>query len=330
MIHPSPERSDRSSDAFDQVPEDESQVIRRHSRSFRLAATLLPRRVRNDVETLYAWCRWCDEAVDAAPTREHAELRLATLRDDVSRIFAGEAPRHRASAWMGMLVARYPIPSQLPRDLISAMESDLDITQVESEEELLKYCYHAAGVVGLMLCHIFGVSNRRAARHAASLGIAMQLTNIARDVREDQMRGRCYLPATWLPSAVNSAPRQGAAALVDSDVRPAIRRILLLAEEHYQVGFAGLHFLPADTRTAVRVAAAVYREIGLEIGRHDYRVMGGRIVIPKRRLIYVMLTAWIGERARSLKPRTARRDRWGRESHRMKRRFRFLILWSRP
>ena len=88
------------------------------------------------------------------------------------------------------------------------MEMDLDLGQIDTEHELLRYCYRAAGVVGLMMCRVFGVTDQRALRHAKSLGIAMQLTNIARDVREDWQRGRCYLPQSWLPRGVDASSRR--------------------------------------------------------------------------------------------------------------------------
>lgn len=275
-----------ASAAFATAPADGSQVIRRHSRSFGLASTLLPGRVREDVRTLYAWCRWCDEAVDAAADQSQAARQLATLRDDVRRIYAGEVPSHRASIWLAEIVGRHGIPEEYPRGLITAMETDITLTQLETDQQLLEYCHNAAGVVGLMLCRVFGVGDRRAERHAASLGIAMQLTNIARDVREDRERGRCYLPAAWFRGKEAD----------DGEVRCVVKRLLRLADEHYEIGFDGLNYLPADTRPAVRVAGSVYREIGEEIRRRDYRVLSGRTVVPVRRILFLMVTGWFRER----------------------------------
>jgi len=161
---------------------------------------------------------------------------------------------------------------------------DLDLGQIQNENELLRYCYRAAGVVGLMMCRVFGVTDQRALRHAKSLGIAMQLTNIARDVQEDWQRGRCYLPLNWLPQGVDASSR--------NEVHAAVRRILDLAEEYYKIGNEGMVYLPSAVRPAIRVAASVYREIGTQIRRRNYRVLQGRIIIPKVRFVSCAFTAW--------------------------------------
>ena len=134
---------------FDNLPNDESEVIEHHSRSFSLAAKLLPKAIRSDVEKLYAWCRWCDEAVDAAPNPRAANNRLELLRCDVRRIYAGETPVHPASKWFANIASKYGIPIDLPLDLLAGMKLDVSNPVLESEEELLNYSYQAAGTVGL-------------------------------------------------------------------------------------------------------------------------------------------------------------------------------------
>ncbi len=266
------------SDSFDQVPTSGASVIRKHSRSFAAASWLLPREYRRDVEKLYAWCRWCDDAVDSATNINQAEQRLEMLREDVERIYRGQRPLHEASQWLAEVVASHKIEKRLPLDLLDGMRLDLRLEQIGTQEELLSYCYHAAGVVGLMLCRVFGVTDLRAMRHAKSLGMAMQLTNIARDVREDWDRGRCYLPAEWL-----AAEHAGKTMPTDADVRSSVGRILELADQHYRTGNSGLRYLPRGVRPAIRMASAVYREIGLQIRRNGDRVMHGRTIVPTAR-----------------------------------------------
>lgn len=271
---------------FEPVPGKSAEVIRLHSRSFAVASLLLPSGVREDVQKLYAWCRWCDDAVDDAVSKKQATERLAMLRDDVRRIYRGERPADRASIWLAELVAKYQIESELPMRLLDGMGRDLALGQIETERELLDYCFHAAGVVGLMLCRVFGVTDPRAARHAKALGIAMQLTNIARDVREDWERGRCYLPkCRFGPCGFDESP-------TDVQIRPSLDRVLALADDYYEVGDAGVRYLPSEVRTAVRVASAVYREIGLEIRRRQLGVMDGRVIVPKSRFAIAALRAW--------------------------------------
>ena len=270
--------------AFDHVPVDDSEVIRQNSRSFTFASCLLPATVRDDVQKLYAWCRRCDDAVDSCERADEANERLSVLREDVHRIYRNEPTVHPSSAWLAELVEKYDIDQSYPLGLLDGMEMDVDLGQLETEKALLRYCYHAAGVVGLMMCRVFGVTDGRALRHAKSLGIAMQLTNIARDVREDWQRGRCYLPQNWLPLGVDGSSQ--------TEVRAAVRRILDLAEEYYEIGIEGIIYLPSAIRPAIRVASAVYREIGTQIRRRDYRVLQGRIVTPRFRFVSCAFKAW--------------------------------------
>lgn len=269
--------------SFDDVPTNEAAVIHRHSRSFAFASCLLPADVRKDVRKLYAWCRWCDDAVDSATNQEDAKNQLQTLVQDVERIYRGGSIEHEDSKWLADLADRYSIKKIYPLTLLDAMSMDLRLGQIEDREELLEYCYGAAGVVGLTLCQIFKVSDPRAAHHASALGIAMQLTNIARDVLEDSQRGRCYLPKTWLRGDIESAS--------NDDIRQTVQQILDLAEEHYRIADEGMEYLPGSVRPAIRVAAAVYREIGIEIIRRDHSVMRGRIVTPKSRFLMTALSA---------------------------------------
>ncbi len=269
--------------AFNIVPSISESVIRNHSRSFSFASRILPRRVREDVIKLYAWCRWCDDAVDAVSERSDAVARLETLRADVERIYRGEPVQHGASMWLAELVDRYGICKAYPEQLLDAMDMDLRIGHISDEDELLRYAHGAAGVVGLMLCQIFEVHDARAQLHASALGKAMQLTNIARDVLEDAQRGRCYLPRTWLEDDVEVVSEQV--------LRLAVRKILDLADEYYEVAAAGMHYLPRDVRPAIRVASRVYREIGVEVRRRNCAVKQGRTVVSKTRFAVAAVSA---------------------------------------
>jgi phytoene synthase len=272
---------------FNNLPDSDADVIRRHSRSFSLAAKLLPTSIRSDVEKLYAWCRWCDDAVDDASSSSEARERLELLRNDVYRVYAGEAPRHSASVWLASVVKTHGIPQQLPLDLLSGMEADLNRPVLQSVDELLHYCYQAAGTVGLMMSRIMGVTDPRALHKAKALGMAMQLTNIARDLDEDWQAGRRYVPENWL----SLVPKKDMAP-TDGQARTAVRNLLLLADRLYDEGYQGLKFLPNRARTAIRLAGRVYQEIGNEIRRQNFSVMKGRVFVPfKRKLILMMKCA---------------------------------------
>ncbi|MEM9703679.1 MAG: phytoene/squalene synthase family protein, partial [Planctomycetota bacterium] len=269
-------------DGFDAVPADGGAVIRVHSRSFSLACRTLPRRFRADVERLYAWCRWCDDAVDGAPDSTVATARLSTLQEDVARLTRGESPVHPASAWLEEVMMHRPIDPADAVGLLNGMATDLEPVVIPDVPALLAYCDGAAGTVGRLMCGVFGVSGEEARRRATALGIAMQLTNIARDVREDWLRGRRYLPANLFDDA---APVPGSsddlgAIPGDDQFGPVVRSVLELAEEYYGEGLAGVRLLPAGVRPAVRAGAGVYRAIGLRIMRSGGRVADGRTRLP--------------------------------------------------
>ena len=268
---------------FDKLPATDSDVIQHHSRSFSMAARLLPQKIRADVEKLYAWCRWCDDAVDEAASPSEAKERLQLLQQDVLRIYTGEATLHPSSQWLASVVNQYGIPQQLPLDLLRGMEADLNNPVFQTIDELLHYCYQAAGTVGLMMSRIMGATDPRALQRAKSLGMAMQLTNIARDIDEDWQSGRRYIPKIWL-----SLVPQKDVTPTNIQVRTAIENLLSLADGLYDEGYQGLPYLPNGARTAIRLAGRVYQEIGKEIRRQDFRVMQFRVFVPLGRKLILL------------------------------------------
>jgi phytoene synthase len=174
-------------------------IIAAHSKSFALASALLPAGLRDDIAATYAFCRRCDDAVDTGPGDPIAAVRR--LRAELASIYDGEAQAEPVLGAFQDVVRRRGIPQEYPRELIEGMAMDAMGARYETFDDLDLYCYRAAGVVGLMLCHVMGVRDERALAHATHLGMAMQLTNICRDVREDAARGRRYVPDTlWRPS----------------------------------------------------------------------------------------------------------------------------------
>ncbi len=261
------------------------EVIRRHSKSFALAARLLPPLERRRAESLYAWCRAADDAVDHAPTPAAAALALDGLRAEVEAVYGG-GPGGGAAASLRAVVAECGLPREYPLAMLDGFAMDAAGTRYRTADELLVYCHRVAGVVGLMMCHAFGVTDPQALAHADDLGRAMQLVNIARDVAEDWSRGRLYLPAEWLPAT----PSPGE-PLEDDALAPAVRRALDLADELHRRGVGGLKYLPPRCRFAVHVAALVYAEIGREVARRGCRVSAGRAVVPRWRKAWLLLKA---------------------------------------
>jgi 15-cis-phytoene synthase len=245
--------------------------IRRHSRSFSFASRLLPAAKRADVERLYAWCRWCDDGVDAAASPQAALDFVEVATADVRRIARGEPPAADESRWLAEVVGRHALPLEAAVALLAGMRSDLTPAAGFQEADLWRYCFRVAGAVGVLLCPVLGLEDRRLLPHAAALGMGMQLTNIARDVAEDWRRSRCYLPVAW-----TGGLRPGGGPPDPEQVKRGVRTMLEVADGYYAAGEAGIGGLAADSRLAVRAAATIYHAIGTQIRRRDFRVLDER------------------------------------------------------
>ena len=266
--------------------------IRRHSRSFSFASRLLPAAKRGDVERLYAWCRWCDDGVDAAASPQGALEFVDLATEDVRRIAAGEGPVAAESRWLAELIGRHDLPLEAALALLDGMRSDLTPAAGFHEDDLVRYSFRVAGAVGLLLCPILGLEDRRDLPRAAALGMGMQLTNIARDVAEDWRRNRCYLPVEWTDGL-----RPGGGPPDPQQVRQGVRTILDVADGYYAAGEAGIGGLDPDSRLAVRAAARIYHGIGSRIRQRDCQVLNERArvsTLGKLRLFALAMLAPAG------------------------------------
>ena len=172
-------------------------MITKGSKSFSLAARLFDSGTRDAAFFLYGWCRYCDDQVDRAgmeESREQLEQRLAKLSEATRSVFSGAAQEQAVFIAMQYIVQRYSIPAHYALELIEGMAMDARGTRYQTFNDLALYCYRVAGTVGLMMSHVMGLRDEQALKHAADLGIAMQLTNIARDITEDASMSRIYLP----------------------------------------------------------------------------------------------------------------------------------------
>ncbi len=272
-----------------------------HSKSFSLAAKLLPPAQRDDAAVVYSYCRHVDDAVDEVPLEE-ARPALGTLRRELDALYAGgvldfglAAP---VAARFAAICAARQIPRLYPAELIAGMEQDVVGTRYRTVEDLLGYCYRVASVVGLMMCHVMGLREARALGYAAHLGIAMQLTNICRDVAEDWRRGRLYLPDELL------APHGAAdlAAALPGDlpasavpaVAAATAELLALADRYYRSSERGLLALPWRCAFGVRAARLVYAAIGTRVLAAGCDPRAGRAVVPTWRKLTLVAAAAAG------------------------------------
>ncbi len=271
--------------------------IAQHSKSFALASRLLPPSNRDPAAVVYAWCRRADDAIDNSAGSEQ-RAALERLQRELGSLYAGEAQRDPVLSAFQQVVFTSNIPEQYPTDLLLGMEMDATGTHYKSWDDLLLYCYRVASTVGLMMCHVMGVSDSQALPRAAHLGLAMQLTNIARDVREDWERSRLYLPDELLDEHGVRWLRAHLGRQLPFHARPgckqALRSLLQVAERYYESGDAGLCYLSPRCELSVAAARAVYSEIGSQIAKQDFDIFAPRAFVPKHRKLALCLKAAFG------------------------------------
>lgn len=274
------------------APGEARAVIRRHSKSFALAAVLLGRALRDDASALYAYCRRADDAVDlVAP--EDAAAQVQELARELDDVYAGRSLGDPVLVSFQRLVHERHIPRAYPEALLEGFRLDAEGKRYETLADLHLYCWCVAGSVGAMMCHVLGLRRERGLRHGAHLGMGMQLTNICRDVAEDFERGRLYLPRELAPGL----RLEGAGTPLSLDqaalARAAVRRLLGEADRFYASGDAGLSSLSFRSRLAVATARNVYSAIGERISAQDADVLGGRAFVSKSEKLWHVARAGV-------------------------------------
>jgi 15-cis-phytoene synthase len=282
-------------------------ALRDGSRSFLAASLLLPRRVHEPASALYAFCRLADDAVDdmgdaqdappGAPASDVDALRrrrrtaVVALHRRLDAVYAGRPDMHTADRALAVVVARHAIPRPLFDALLEGFGWDAEGRRYESIDELLDYCARVAGTVGAMMALVMGVRSRAAIARACDLGVAMQLSNIARDVGEDARNGRLYLPLAWLrdagidATAFVASPRPGPA------LAGVVQRLLGEADALYARAGAGVALLPIDCRPGINAARFLYAAIGHEVARRGLDPVSSRARVGRPRKAVLMLRA---------------------------------------
>lgn len=242
------------------------EAIRQGSRSFFAASLILPRRVRAPAYGLYAFCRLSDDAVDVEGGSFSA---LERLRERLASAYEGRPYPVAADRAMADLVRRYAIPRAVPEALLDGLAWDAEGRRYETLDELHDYAARVAGTVGVMMTLMMGVREPQTLARACDLGIAMQLTNIARDVGEDARAGRLYLPLCWLRAAGVDPEEFLARPGATPALKSVVARLLAEADALYTRARRGIAQLPLSCRPAILAAAMLYAEIGRELeGRY--------------------------------------------------------------
>ncbi len=259
--------------------------------SFYYSFRLLDPERRRAITALYAFCREVDDVVDECRDCDVAMAKLGWWRGQVEAIGSGKA-EHPVARALSSVVQRFGLPLEHLHEIIDGMQMDLTQTRYEDFKSLNLYCYRVAGVVGLLSAEVFGYSDRRTLKYASGLGLALQLTNIIRDVGEDARRGRIYLPQDEL--AQHGVSAEEILAARDSDRFQALMAFQIARAE--QCYTKALEMLPAADRKAQRtglVMAAIYRSLLDEIRLDGCRVLSHRTTLTARRKLWLAGRSWL-------------------------------------
>ncbi len=278
-------------------------ITQEASKTFYWGSTFLPRPKRRAVWAIYAFCRIVDDIVDEAfgestPRRGHLsgsvspQQALDGWRHSLERLYqgtdAGDGPVQRA--WSDML-EQYPVPVQPALDLLDGVEMDLTVKRYTTFDDLYLYCYRVAGTVGLLTSPIFGYSDDAALVHAVELGIALQLTNILRDIGEDMQRDRIYLPLDEM-ARFGYSERDIKDGIINDAFCELVRFQIARADDYYQRAQAGIALLSVDCRLAVRLSGVLYRGILERISSNNYNVFTCRAHVPLKTKLMTASTQW--------------------------------------
>lgn len=233
-------------------------IIRKNSKTFYLASEFLPHNIKKKVLEVYAFCRLYDDIVD---------LKLANNTDNLqSRI------------------EHLNLNDKVIEQIKIGIGSDRNFKRYNTIQELIQYSYRVAGCVGLIMCELLNVKNAKHKYYAIDLGIAMQLTNICRDISEDLANGRIYIPKTMLPSDNIS--------IKDEAVSASITELLILSEKYYESALHGIKYIPIQSRFSILLALRLYQAIGKKLIRSKKKYLVKKINTTKIEKIFILITCF--------------------------------------
>jgi len=278
---------------------------RRSGSSFYYSFLFLPEQQRRAITALYAFCREVDDVVDECRDPQVARTTLNWWRSEVARMFH-DTPQHPVTRALKPLLQHYNLAEEYFLEIIDGMEMDLDQTTYVDFSQLSLYCYRVASVVGLLSAEIFGYQDRLTQKYAIDLGLAFQLTNILRDVREDACRGRIYIPDDEM--AQFGVTRE---EIIEGRMSDGMRQLLAFqaerAQSYYERAFARLPDVDRFAQRSGVIMAAIYRRVLQRIIELDYPVLQQRITLPTWQKLWLAWRCYRSEkkRARSLQRKQA-------------------------
>ena len=262
-------------DSIDYI-EESRKILAKKGKTFFWAKFLLKKEHAEDATRLYRFCRYIDDIGDETKNKDQAHQALLQIISEIRLGLSNDPVIEDALK----LFHKRNIDTRIPIELINGVISDLKSVRIESKDQLLIYCYQVAGTVGLMMSRVLDVKDERANAHAIDLGIAMQLTNICRDVVEDALLDRRYIPGSMCQNLEPNLfidPAVTTKTLVSNN----LHELLDMADEYYKSGHNGLCFLPFRARMGMAIAGFLYRNIGIKLKNEDYAFWNGRVFVSK-------------------------------------------------
>ena len=251
--------------------------LKREGKSFYWASFFLPKNKKKNAGILYSICRYFDDIADKS-----SEDQTHYFKNSIEEI------KNNKNNKVNIFLQKSKINNSIFIDLIEGLILDQKEIRIQNEKELIKYSYHVAGTVGLMMSKIIGVKNEKASQSAIDLGIGMQLTNIARDVYEDSKMKRIYLPANWIPNiSINNFNKLSSDK--DEIILNAIHKVISLSEKFYENGFAGLKYIPLSARLGIFIAANVYKGIGTKIKSNKKKYVRERVYLNSLEKFFITI-----------------------------------------
>lgn len=263
-------------------------VMQKHAKTFYLASLFFPRQLLPKVKALYALCRWLDDAADEAPNEQAARLALDNISNDLHA--------QHSKLPVNVMYKENQLNVGYIDDLIEGAKDDLEIVRVQTVDELVQYSYKVAGTVGLAMFELMAAQPESARANAVDLGIAMQITNICRDVKEDLQRNRIYIPIELLNKYQISEQDFIDGFYKEDQLVCVIREMLTIADSYYASAALAFGAIPFRTRGAIIIASSLYRGIGVKLLRTGGNPMRGRCYLTggeKLMLVAQCLGQWL-------------------------------------
>ena len=265
------------------IQNEPKQVLKKYGSSFYWASQFLGKTLSHQVARLYKFCRYVDNLADS--DNPNRELLLKNIKDHL----ANEDKKNQPEVVKEFLnlVSECSIPVDAAEELMEGMLGDQGSVRIADEKELLRYCHAVAGTVGIMVHSVLNCSQKQSVYFAIDLGIAMQLTNIARDVLEDAQIGRRYIPSTWLNMEPEKIAQKNSS---DKDViSNATAKLVTLAEKYYESASRGIYCIPLRSRIAIAIALKLYRQIGIKLVQNGSQWWKGRTIVSNKKKVLLSI-----------------------------------------